>query len=240
MDAAPEVDALIESHLLVPDHSLDHALQTSSDADLPQIAVSPCLGKFLYLLAAIHAPKRILEIGTLGGYSTLWLAKALCKDNTSQPRSTEHRLVTLELLEKNAGVARANFAHAGVAELIDVVVGDAVSSLKSMEGPPFDFVFIDADKQGYPTYLRESVRLARPGAVIVLDNMVRKGNIVRGEQEWALRGGVRVDEERANVEGVLGTYGLLEELQRDGKVESVGVQTVGRKGYDGFVLLRVL
>ncbi len=170
-DLARKVDRYIETLLVPRDEALEQGLRSAEAAGLPAIAVSPNEGKLLYLLARIARPTRILEIGTLGGYSTAWLARALPPGG---------RLVTLELEPRNAEVARANLARAGVAERVEVRVGPAADSLREMIArgeAPFDLVFIDADKVSYPEYLELSLRLSRPGTVILADNVVRNGRV---------------------------------------------------------------
>jgi predicted O-methyltransferase YrrM len=162
--------------------------------------------------------RRILEIGTLGGYSTIWLARALPSDGT---------LVTLELEPVHAEVARKNIERAGLGHLVDVHVGPATDSLQALidqEAPPFDFIFIDADKESYPQYLELSLRLSRPGTVIVADNVVRDGEVANA---------------KSSDERVQGVRTFLELAAGDDRIEGTAVQTVGSKGYDGFALLVV-
>ena len=209
------VDDTIENLFLPDDPALSAALADSAAAGLPEIAVSPAQGKLLTVLARAVGARRILEIGTLGGYSAICLARALPADG---------RLVTLELNPLHAGVARANIARAGLAERVEVRVGPAVESLRQLaaEGaPPFDLVFIDADKENYPAYLDWAVRLGRPGTVIVVDNVVRAGDIVApGECDAA---------SSATVD-MLETMGVRPEL------DTAAIQTVGHKGWDGFAV----
>ena len=212
------VDHYLASLLSPSDESLENALASSSRADLPAINVAPNQGKLLQLMARSHGARRILEIGTLGGYSTIWLARSL------QPGGT---LISLELEEKHAAVARANIAAAGLAELVRIEVGPAIDSLRDMEAngvEPFDFVFIDADKEGYPDYFEMSVRLSRPGTVIVADNVVRAGAIVDPSNEDPR---------------VIAVRRFLELAGRDDRVTGTVVQTVGSKGYDGFAFFIV-
>jgi len=205
--------------LLVPsDEALDLALAASTEAGLPAINVAPNQGKFLSLLASIQGAKNILEIGTLGGYSTIWLARALPKDG---------RLVTLELDPKHAGVARSNLARAGLGELVSIRVGPALETLPQLaaEGlPPFDFVFIDADKQSIPEYFEWALKLTRVGSVIVVDNVVRKGAVI---------------DQATTDPNVQGVRRFNELLAKTSRVSATAVQTVGSKGYDGFALIRV-
>ena len=212
-DAWSAVDAYLSDTLLGPDPALEAALADSEAAGLPAINVAPNQGKLLMLLAKIAGARRILEIGTLGGYSTIWLARALPADG---------RLVSLEYSPHHAQVARGNLARAGFGEQVEVRVGPALETLPGLEGP-FDFVFIDADKETYPDYLLWSLKLARPGAVIVADNVVRAGRVLepRGDR---------------NAEGVRRMHELI---AAEPRLEATAVQTVGVKGWDGFCLMRV-
>ena len=170
----------------------------------------------LFLLAQIAGAKRILEIGTLGGYSTIWLARAL-------PESG--RLVTLELEPHHEAVALANLERANMAAKVDIRIGPAAESLAVMDGePPFDFVFIDADKQNNAHYVREAIRLGRPGTTIVVDNVVREGGVLE----------VDSDDEK-----IVGTRALFDMLRAEPRLDATAVQTVGVKKWDGFVLARV-
>jgi predicted O-methyltransferase YrrM len=212
------VDQYIVSHLVPSDAALDAALSASREAELPPINVAPNQGKLLSLLARIQGAQRILEIGTLGGYSTIWLARALPPTG---------RLITLELDPKHAEVARKNIARAGFGELVEVKVGRALDTLLELvdkREPKFDFVFIDADKQSIPEYLDFALQLTRPGSVIVVDNVVRKGAVVDQHSP------------DANVQGV---RRFNEQLAKLSGVSATAVQTVGSKGYDGFALIRV-
>ena len=172
-----DVDEYLVSHLLVQDDALDEALTRSEAAGLPRINVAANQGKFLELLAKIQGSRRILEIGTLGGYSTIWLARALPADG---------RLVTLELNPAYAAVAAANIERAGLSSLIKIDVGPARDSLRALidqDAGPFDLVFIDADKQGTPEYFQLALELTRPGSVIVTDNVVRDGELANDATE---------------------------------------------------------
>jgi predicted O-methyltransferase YrrM len=210
------VDQYLADLFIPPDPALDAAMQASAAAGLPSIQVSPTQGKMLYLLARIRGARRILEIGTLGGYSTIWLARAL------PPPAEGGRLVTLEYEAKHADVARANLARAGLADRVEVMVGPALESLPTLSAQgPFDFVFIDADKTNYPGYFEWSLKLSRPGTVIVADNVVRKGAVVDA------------DSADANVRAV---RQFNELLVASGRVSATAIQTVGAKGYDGFVI----
>ena len=214
-----EVDRYLVEQLVPADPVLEAALVASAAAELPAINVAPNQGKLLQLLARINGSRRILEIGTLGGYSTIWLARALPADG---------RLVTLELDPKHAEVARANFARAGLTERIDLHVGLAAETLNRLvadQTEPFDFIFIDADKASIPVYFAAALKLSRPGSVIVVDNVVRNG---------AVADAASTDE---NVQGVRRFMALL---AHEPRVDATAVQTVGSKGYDGFALLRVM
>jgi predicted O-methyltransferase YrrM len=214
-----EVDHYIEDALLPADPALTGALEASTRAGLPAINVSPAQGKMLMLLARIHGASRVLEVGTLGGYSTIWLARALPAGG---------RLVTLEIDAKHAEVARSNVAAAGLGDRVDVRVGPALETLPKIaaEGlAPFDFTFIDADKPNNPGYFEWAIKLSRPGSVIVVDNVIREGAVT----EPASR------DPRVN-----GTRRLFEMLSADKRVSATAIQTVGNKGYDGFVLAVVL
>ncbi|MEU6821429.1 O-methyltransferase [Streptomyces atriruber] len=206
--------------LLAPaDEALTAALRDSDAAGLPQIAVAPNQGKLLHLLAQIQGARRVLEVGTLGGYSTIWLARALPADG---------RLVTLEYKPEHADVARGNLARAGLDKIAEVRVGPALDSLTALaaEHPePFDLVFIDADKANNARYLEWAIELTRPGSLIILDNVVRGG---------------AVTEATSTDPHVLGTRSALELIAEHPKLSGTAVQTVGTKGYDGFALARVL
>ncbi|MGH3758266.1 O-methyltransferase [Actinophytocola sp.] len=208
------VDDYFSGLLVGPDAALDAALEASDAAGLPRIAVSPTQGKLLHLIARVHGARRILEIGTLGGYSAIWLARALPADG---------RLVTLEYEEKHAELARANLARAGLAERVEVRVGPALDTLPSVEGP-FDLVFIDADKPNNPDYFRWALGLTRPGSVIIVDNVVRGG---------------KVADPASTDPSIVGTRRLAELLATEPTVAATTVQTVGAKGYDGFAFALV-
>ncbi len=213
-----DVDRYLVSLLAPSDAALDAALADSDEAGLPQIAVAPNQGKLLMLLATMQGARRILEIGTLGGYSTIWLARSLPSDGT---------LISLELEPRHADVARRNLERAGLGSLVEIRVGSAPSSLRQMIADgvePFDFVFIDADKEGYPDYLDLSLQLSRPGTVIVADNVVRNGEVANPASADPRVQGVQT---------------FLERAAADDRLEGTAVQTVGSKGYDGFALFIV-
>ena len=217
-DRWTEVDEYVAELLSLDDAALSSALTDSDSAGLPHIAVSTTQGKMLELLARMSGSRRILEIGTLGGYSAISLARALPGDG---------RLVTLELSDKHAGVARANLERAGLGDLVDVRVGPAAESLRSLAAAheePFDFIFIDANKNQYPEYLELSLDLSRPGTVIVADNVVRDGEVANAT---------------STDENVRAVRDFLELAAHDPRVSATVIQTVGTKGYDGFALLIV-
>jgi predicted O-methyltransferase YrrM len=202
-----------------PDNKLDAALAANEKAGLPAIDVTRLQGKFLELLVRISGARRILEIGTLGGYSTIWLAGALAEGG---------RIVSLELDSHHAKVARANLENAGVLDRVDLRVGRAIESLEALEksgAAPFDLIFIDADKQSYPEYLDWALKLSRPGTVIVADNVVREGKVIQAEI---------ADE---NIQGV---RRFTEQLAAEPRLSATVLQNVGVKGYDGFALAVVL
>jgi predicted O-methyltransferase YrrM len=213
------VDRYIAGLFIPPDSTMDDVLESSEDAGLPPINVSQVQGKFLMLLARIQRAKSILEIGTLGGYSTIWLARAL---------PSEGRLVTLEIDPAHAAVARANIARAGADGVVELRVGRALETLPRLlaEGRgPFDLIFIDADKEGYADYLDWALRLARRGSVIVADNVVRNGAVASE------------DSRDQRVEGVRRFNALL---AADHRVAAIEIQTVGSKGYDGLAIALVV
>ncbi len=212
------VDEYVERHLIDGDDALALALRDAADAGLPQIAVTPAQGKQLALLARSIGARRALEVGTLGGYSTIWLARALGPGG---------RLITLEREPRYAEVAAANIARAGLADAVEIRVGAALDSLAALtrEAPePFDFVFIDADKAHTPDYFLAALELVRPGAWIVADNVIRFGALVDPDDQSP---------------DVLGNRRLHELLAGEPRVDATTIQTVGAKGYDGFTLALV-
>ncbi|MBA3880713.1 MAG: methyltransferase [Sphingobium sp.] len=209
------VDDYIGGKLLGDDAALTAALVANASAGLPPIDVSAAQGKMLHLLARTAGARRILEIGTLGGYSTIWLARALPDGG---------QVVTLEIEPHHAEVARANIAHAGLAERVDLRVGAATATLAAMQADgegPFDFVFIDADKDNGVAYVRAAIALGRPGTVIVVDNVVREGGILDPAS----------DDPR-----VIGTRALFDYVADEPRLSATAVQTVGAKKWDGFLL----
>ena len=214
-DVWTAVDKYITDLLVPSDPALEAALQAASDAGLPSIQVSPVQGKLLHLLARACQARQILEIGTLGGYSTIWLARALPAGGC---------VMTLEADPKHAEVARANFAHAGVASVIELRLGPALETLPKLaaEGRgPFDLIFIDADKSNMREYFDWALKLSRPGSVIIADNVVRQGKVL--------------DASSSDVD-VQGVRRFNERLAAEKRVSATEIQTVGSKGYDGFAL----
>ncbi|PZS19342.1 MAG: methyltransferase [Acidimicrobiales bacterium] len=212
------VDRYIVDVLVGSDPVLDAALQASSAAGLPAIQVSPNQGKLLGLLARLCQARAILEIGTLGGYSAIWLARALPPDG---------RLITLEIEHSHADVARANVARAGLSQAVQVRLGPALDSLTQLhaEGDgPFDLVFIDADKANIPEYFAWALRLSRPGTVIIVDNVVRNGEIV---------------DQASDDPSIQGVRRLNQLMAGEPRVSATAIQTVGSKGYDGFAIALV-
>jgi len=209
------VDAYLSRTLVSEDQALRDALRDSEAAGLPSINVAPNQGKLLHLLARMQRASRILEIGTLGGYSAIWLARALPPGG---------RLVSLEADPKHAAVAAKNIERAGLESVVDIRVGQAEETLRAMidaSEEPFDFVFIDADKTGYPAYLELSLELSRPGTAIVGDNVVRRGNVA---------------DPHATDARVRGVQRFLELIAQHPRLSATAVQTVGSKGYDGLSL----
>lgn len=209
-----KVDRYVEDLLIPTDPVLDAALKASAAAGLPDIAVTPSQGKFLHLLARMQGARRILEIGTLGGYSTIWLARALPPDG---------HLVTLEADPRHMNVARENIAIAGLSHRVEQRLGPALETLPQLTGP-FDFIFIDADKENAAAYFKESLRLSRPGTAILIDNVVRGGAVVKPP---------------ARDSSSRGIHEMNEVIRREPRVTATTMQTVGRKGYDGFTLALV-
>ena len=213
-----DIDRYITDLLMPPDPALDAALKATADADLPQINVAPNQGKLLHLLAQIQGARSVLEIGTLGGYSTIWLARALPPDG---------RLITLEADPRHAEVARANIARAGLTEVVDVRVGRAADTLPQLadEGlGPFDLFFIDADKQSIADYFQWALRLSRRGSLIIVDNVIRRGDVLDASSEDPV---------------VAGTRRFYDVLAAEPRVSATALQTVGSKGHDGFALALV-
>lgn len=212
-----EVDRYFGDLLSPSDDKLNSALAANKKAGLPAIDVSRLQGKFLHLLVRICGARRILEIGTLGAYSTIWMARALPEGG---------RIVTLEADPHHAKIARANLRNAGVLDRVDLRLGRALESLPKLEDAgPFDLIFIDADKPSNPEYLRWALKLSRPGTVIVTDNVVRDGKVV---------------DAKSDDKDVKGTRRFAELLAAEPRLSATVLQTVGTKGYDGFALAVVL
>jgi predicted O-methyltransferase YrrM len=213
------VDRYFGDKLAPSDPALEAALAANRKAKLPAIDVTQLQGKFLELLVRISNARRVLEIGTLGGYSTLWLARALPEDG---------QIVSLELEPRHAEIARANLKNAGMSDRVEIRIGEAAKSLEALVtsgAAPFDFIFIDADKAGYPEYLNWSLKLSRPGTLIVADNVVRDGKVIEP------------DNPDPNIQGVRRFTDLI---AAEPRLSSTVLQTVGSKGYDGFTLAVVL
>lgn len=222
-DSSPEnwrrVDDYLAATLLDDDPALTAARSDSLAAGLPAIEVTPLAGKLLHLLARMTRARRVLEVGTLGGYSTIWLARGIPSDG---------RVVTLELEQRHADVARANLERAGVSEQVEIVVGRAADTLPRIAergDEPFDLVFIDADKESNTIYLDWAIRLGHPGTVIVVDNVGRAGDVADPGSDDSM---------------VIGTQRALELLGNDPRVDATALQTVGAKGWDGLAVAIVL
>lgn len=208
-----QVDHYLADLLAPADDALTAAIEANHKAKLPAIDVPPLLGKFFALLIQISGTKRILEIGTLGGYSTTWMARAIPADG---------KVVTLELDPKHAEVARANLTRAGVIGRVDLRLGPAIESLKALHkshAEPFDFIFIDADKKSLPEYLDWSLKLAHKGTIIIADNVVRDGKVI---------------DAKSSDENIQGARGFLELAASHPRLSATAIQTVDRKGHDGF------
>jgi len=218
-DLWTKVDTYIAGTLVKPDSALDRALETSEAAGLPAINVSPSHGKLLHILARLVNARAILEIGTLGGYSTIWMARAL------QPGG---RLITLEFEPKHAELAKANIARAGLDHVVDIRLGVALETLPRIAAEnigPFDLIFIDADKVTTPDYFQWALKLSRIGSLIVVDNVVRKGEVANA---------------KTNDPSVQGMRRFIEMAAAEPRVMATALQTVGGKGYDGFSVALVI
>jgi predicted O-methyltransferase YrrM len=214
-DVWSAVDDYLCDRLIAPDEALSAALRDSEGAGLPAHHVTPNQGKFLYLLAKMRNARRILEIGTLGGYSTIWLARSLPANG---------RLISLEVNPTSAAIATANIARAGLKDVVEVRLGAALESLQVLcteASEPFDVIFIDADKPNNPAYLEWSLRLARSGSVIIGDNVVRGGAVA---------------DSSSSDPSVIGIQSFLTLMRDNPRLEATALQTVGCKGYDGFCL----
>ncbi len=213
----PDVWVAVDNYfgdLLVPvDAQLDAALTANREAHLPAIDVTPLQGKFLQVLVQMLQPRRVLEIGLLGGYSTIWMARALPDGG---------RIWSLEYEPRHAEVARKNFENAGVCDRVEIRLGAALDTLPTLApSAPFDFIFIDADKPNNPGYLEWAIKLSRPGTVIVVDNVVREGKVI--------------DAASADAD-VQGTRRMFERMGADSRLSATALQNVGAKGYDGFAI----
>lgn len=207
------VDHYITESLLPEDPVLESALKANKAAGLPAIDVSPAQGALLNLMVRMSGSRKVLEIGTLGGYSTIWLARGLPAGG---------RLVSLEYQDRHAEVARSNINRAGLGEVVEVRTGRALDLLPALEAEaPFDFVFIDADKPGNPNYIEWALRLSRPGTVIVVDNVIREGEVIQTNSTDF---------------SVQGSRAAFKKLGRDKRLSATAIQTVGAKGYDGFAV----
>ena len=210
-----KVDSFFTDALIPADTALDAALDANRQADLPAIDVTPLQGKFLELLIRATGAQRVLELGTLGAYSTIWLARAVGENG---------KVVTLELDTYHAEIAQRNLDNAGIASRVDLRVGPAARTLEALIGEgsePFDFIFIDADKAGYPDYIQLSLKLSRPGTLIIADNVVRDGNVIDpGDPDPNIRGVRR----------------FTDLVAAEPRLTATVLQTVGSKGYDGFAI----
>jgi predicted O-methyltransferase YrrM len=218
LDRWVAVDRYFSEQLSLSDPALDAAMAANKSAELPAIDVAPNQGRLLQLLARMVGARRILEIGTLGGYSTIWLARAL---------PVGGRLITLEFSPKHAEIAGANIARAGLSDLVEIRIGAALDTLPRLQNEttePFDLIFIDADKPNNSEYVRWALKLSRPGTLIIIDNVVRDGAVI--------------DSTSADKD-VQGARHLFELLANDPRISSTAIQTVGVKGYDGFAIALV-
>ena len=209
-----DVDRYFDDAIVHGDDVLKQALRDSKDAGLPPIAVSATQGKQLYLMALAIGAKRILEVGALGGYSTIWMARALPKDG---------QLISLEIDPKHAAVARANLVRAGLAGQVEILEGRALELLETLQGP-FDLTFIDADKENNAGYFAHALRMSRKGSVIIVDNVVREGRVI----------------DPAGPSQVQGVRRMIAELSVEKRISATAIQTVGEKGYDGYLMAVVL
>lgn len=218
-DIWTDVDAYFSSALIKSDRALNAAVKANRKAELPAIDITPLQGRFLEILVRATGARRVLEIGTLGGYSTLWLARAVPENGL---------IVTLELEPKHASVAQRNIDKAGLSNRVDLHIGPAAESLAALvaaSADPFDFIFIDADKSGYPEYLQWSLKLSHPGTLIVADNVVRDGKVI--------------DPKNADP-NIKGVRSFMKLAAAERRLSTTVLQTVGSKGYDGFAVALVL
>jgi predicted O-methyltransferase YrrM len=218
LDRWAAVDRYFSEQLSLSDPVLDAAMAANKSAALPAIDVAPNQGKLLQMLAQLVGARRILEIGTLGGYSTIWLARALPADG---------RLITLEFSPKHAEIAHANVARAGLSDLVEIRIGAALDTLPRLQkenSEPFDLIFIDADKSNNSEYVRWALKFSRPGTLIIIDNVVRDGAVIDAD---------------STDKDVQGARRLFELLAGEPRISSTAIQTVGVKGYDGFAFALV-
>ena len=218
LDRWAAVDRYFSEQLSLSDPVLDAAMAANKSAELPAIDVAPNQGKLLHMLAQLVGARRILEIGTLGGYSTIWLARALPADG---------RLITLEFSPKHAEIAHANIARAGLSDLVEIRIGAALDTLPKLQkenSEPFDLIFIDADKSNNSEYVRWALKFSRPGTLIIIDNVVRDGAVIDAD---------------STDKDVQGARRLFELLASEPRISSTAIQTVGVKGYDGFAFALV-
>ncbi|GLO64543.1 O-methyltransferase [Oceanobacillus kimchii] len=208
------VDEYFEEKLLPEDKILNQILENNQAAGLPQIDVAPLQGKLLYLLTKMKSARQVLEIGTLGGYSSIWFAKGVTQNG---------KVVTLEANQTHAEIARKNIENAGFKQTVQVLVGNAIDTLPTLEnaGESFDVIFIDADKQNNPKYLEWALRLANEGALLIADNVVRNGEVI---------------DQKSEDERIQGLREFMNMLENEERIESTAIQTVSSKGYDGFVI----
>lgn len=222
------VEDYLKRTVVGPDEALEEAIRATSEAHMPAIEVTAAQGKFLMLLARIRGARKVLEIGTLGGFSTIWLARGMDDDG---------RVITCEYEPRHAEVARRNLERAGISDKVDIRVGAALDTLAQLKDEaPFDLFFIDADKANNPKYLDWAVKLSRPGSVIVLDNVVRGGSVHDG----AVADGSGASAGSVEDEDIRGTREALELLGSHPNLDSTAIQTVGTKGWDGFALAVVV
>lgn len=207
-----EVDQYFTAKLHKKDQLMNEVMKANEEAQMPSIDVSPSQGKMLHMLVKMKGAKRILEIGTLGGYSSIWMGRALPENGS---------LITLEYSEKHAEVARGNIRKAGLENKVKILTGAALDTLPSLKGQKFDFIFIDADKKNNPHYIKWAIELSEPGTVIITDNVVRGGRVIDAKSP---------DE---NIKGVRTFIDILSDSEL---IDSTAIQTVGTKGYDGFVI----
>ena len=213
------VDNYIDGQLALNDAALDASIIANASGGLPAIDITASQGKLLQMIARLAGARRILEIGTLGGYSTIWLARALPADG---------KLITLEYDPTHAAVAKSNIERAGLSKIVDVRIGAALDTLPAIEsenGGPFDLFFIDADKVNNPNYLEWAIKLSRKGSVIVVDNVVREGGLA---------------DANSSDEAIIASRKVVETIGRDPRLDGTVMQTVGTKGYDGFAVAMVV